>query len=129
MENLVKLDIVFENCDSITINRDDIYNFFISDITESVSLVSNALIVYKKAGQCHLTLRWDKVKNLFVELEDTRTLEHRIKSKDITNYQLHLTDGTELVIYVPWEGGDYTNTKEIHEEIQQKNKELFTIIH
>src|SRR6266403_556741 len=80
MKDLVKLDIVFENCDFITIEKDNIHNFFITDITERISLVSNALLVYKKAGTCHLTLKWDNVKNFFMQfVDDSKTLENRIK--------------------------------------------------
>lgn len=125
MEDLETIVIVFENCDFITIDRKHIYNFYISDITETISLALNALIVDKYAGTSHLTLKWNEVKNLTTTLEENRTLEDRINSKDITHYYLHLTDKSTINICLPWGDNDYTNDKEEH----TINNDLFTIIH
>lgn len=125
MENLVKIKLVFENCDSITIDRKHIYNFFISNITESIIMVANALIVDKCASQSSLTIKWDEVKELNTIMEEDRTFADRILGRDITTYYLYLTDGTELKIRLPWGEQEYTNTKEIH----KINNNLFSITH
>lgn len=125
MENLVKIKLVFENCDSITIDRKHIYNFFIFNITESIVMVANALIIDKCASQSTLTLKWDEVKELNTTMEKDRIFADKILGRDITNYYLYLTDGTELKIHLPWGEEEYTNSKETH----KINNNLFSIIH
>ncbi len=127
MKDLLKLSIIFENCDFIDIDKKDIHNFFIKDITESITLISNALLVYKIAGMCHLTLKWDNVKEK--RTDGSFQLEARMLSHDITHYYIYLSDGSELKITTPWGESDYTNDKETHSLDVINGKEIFTIKH
>lgn len=128
MKDLIKLKIVFENCDTVTIDGNHIYNFNISNITERISFVANLLtngvLMYKHAGYCQLTLKWNDVKHLIVSLSETE-LEKRIEGNDITHYHLYLSDGSVLEIHTPWGDHEYTNTKEEH----IVGEELFIITH
>ena len=122
MLDLLKISIVFENCDSITIDKKQIYNFHAEGITETIGLCANAIEIYKVAKKVRLSLRMDTI----TETVEGKSLSDRLKSKDITTYYLTLNDNTEYKLIVPWKGNNqYKNKGEYH--ILENN--ILTIVH
>lgn len=113
--DILEIEIVFENCQVVTIKKSQMFGFYMRDITERVTLYSNALLVYKHAGESYLSLRWDLVKDIIVDKNHfEQKLGDRLKSNDITRYVLHTTDDNSIEIDLPWGDNDYKNTKETH---------------
>jgi len=116
MLNLLKISIVFENCDSITLDKNQIYNFHADGITETIGLISNSILFYKIAKKVRLSIRMDMIPDTI----EGQSLLNRLKTKDITSYYLFLNNNTEYKLIVPWKGkNQYKNKGEYH--IIEKN--------
>lgn len=114
MNDLDRIVIIFENCDSVSLHKDVLSGFWVSGITEEYSLISNALLSTKRIGESFLGIRKDLVKFTTTNF-GSNLLERLEKYKDITHYYLHLTDGSEIKLELPWSGDSaYHNDSEYH---------------
>jgi hypothetical protein len=113
--DLIKIDIVFENCDSISLHRDVISSFVSNDIIEESYLVSNSFLVRKRIGRSCLSLKKSLVKFSTTNF-GSNLLERLEKYKDITSYHVHLSDGSVIEYLLPWGEDDYHNDLEYHKD-------------
>lgn len=105
---LQSLTIVFENCDSITIDSSNIRGFALGNIVEEVILVAGKKIVQnKRAMMSYLAL-------------DLTDLPHEVQTKicesySITHYLINREHRKRLEYAVVWGEEEFTNTLEKHE--------------
>lgn len=57
MKNAKYIQLIFENCDSITLPIDDIEYFYASDIKQSMNLQQDQLNIYKSAGYLTISIK------------------------------------------------------------------------
>lgn len=97
MKDIKSIDIIFENCDYIKINRNDIGDLYLGGISKSIHLFSNAVVEIWAADKVYLNIKNNKGKTEF-----GTSLERQLKNKDITSLKIYYTDETEEIIYCKW---------------------------
>lgn len=125
-----EINIIFENCNSVTIHPEAVLGFYIKGITES--LWSNGT-QYSKDKQCKfvsLVLKKSALKNetnFEDEYDGTQeSFENHLKNyRDITHVEIVLLDGTKEYIGVRW-GKEYDHMNSLEQTVFEKD--WFTIM-
>lgn len=126
MKNVLYIELIFENCDSITLPIDDIEYFYANNIQQSMNLQDNQLNIYKSVGDLTISIRKSAF-NKFTDFADMldneeeieyHKLKNRINSSDIT--QIHFLDkhyDPVESLYVEWSDEDEWHNKYQKQEI------------
>ena len=126
MKEALYMELIFENCDSITLPIDDIEYFYANNIQQSMNLQEGQLNIYKSVGNLTLSIRksaFDKLTD-FADMSDDEEeieyhkLKNRINSSDIT--QIHFLDkhyDPVESLYVEWSDEDEWHNKYQKQEI------------
>ena len=127
MKNVLYIELIFENCDSITLPIDDIEYFYANNIQQSMNLQDNQLNIYKSVGDLTISIRKSAF-NKFTDFADMldneeeieyHKLKNRINSSDIT--QIHFLDkhyDPVESLYVEWSDEDEWHNKYQKQEIR-----------
>ena len=141
MKEALYMELIFENCDSITLPIDDIEYFYANNIQQSMNLQDGQLNIYKSVGNLTISIKksaFDKLTDFADMLEDEKEIEYhklknRINSSDITQIHfINYQDETVESLYVEWSDEDewhnqYQKQEIIDEEylvIKINNKEV-----
>lgn len=108
---LSDVDIVFENVDFVTIKTSNIEQLAIENISDSKYLYDQHITTSLKCERLYLVLKnqCKNQKTYFQENydKDSSTLFPRmLKYNDIVNIELHYKNGTQEIIYVPYDGNE-----------------------
>ena len=108
MAILNKISLLFENCDTIAIDKENVGYLEIAGVYTTVML-------YEGVDHEHLHAKFIQL-NLSQQILDQKmemgdgTLRERLENRDITAVTLCYKDGTEKKYLVPWpDDDDYTN--------------------
>lgn len=126
MKEALYMELIFENCDSITLPIDDIEYFYANNIQQSMNLQEGQLNIYKSVGNLTLSIRksaFDKLTDFADMLNNEEEIEYhklknRINSSDIT--QIHFLDkhyDPVESLYVEWSDEDEWHNKYQKQEI------------
>lgn len=141
MKEALYMELIFENCDSITLPIDDIEYFYANNIQQSMNLQDGQLNIYKSVGNLTISIKksaFDKLTDFADMLTDEKEIEYhklknRINSSDITQIHfINYQDETVESLYVEWSDEDewhnqYQKQEIIDEEylvIKINNKEV-----
>lgn len=126
MKEALYMELIFENCDSITLPIDDIEYFYANNIQQSMNLQEGQLNIYKSVGNLTLSIRksaFDKLTD-FADMSDDEEeieyhkLKNRINSSDITQIHfINFQDETVESLYVEWSDEDEWHNKYQKQEI------------
>lgn len=126
MKEALYIELIFENCDSITLPIDDIEYFYANNIQQSMNLQEGQLNIYKSVGNLTLSIRksaFDKLTD-FADMSDDEEeieyhkLKNRINSSDITQIHfINFQDETVESLYVEWSDEDEWHNKYQKQEI------------
>lgn len=126
MKNVLYMELIFENCDSITLPIDDIEYFYANNIQQSMNLQDNQLNIYKSVGDLTISIRKSAFNKLtdFADMLDNEEeieyhkLKNRINSSDITQIHfINFQDETVESLYVEWSDEDEWHNKYQKQEI------------
>lgn len=126
MKEALYMELIFENCDSITLPIDDIEYFYANNIQQSMNLQEGQLNIYKSVGNLTLSIRksaFDKLTDFADMLDDEEEIEYhklknRINSSDITQIHfINFQDETVESLYVGWSDEDEWHNKYQKQEI------------
>lgn len=126
MKEALYMELIFENCDSITLPIDDIEYFYANNIQQSMNLQEGQLNIYKSVGNLTLSIRksaFDKLTDFADMLDDEEEIEYhklknRINSNDITQIHfINFQDETVESLYVEWSDEDEWHNKYQKQEI------------
>lgn len=126
MKNVLYMELIFENCDSITLPIDDIEYFYANNIQQSMNLQDSQLNIYKSVGDLTISIRksaFDKFTDFADMLDDEEEIEYhklknRINSSDITQIHfINFQDETVESLYVEWSDEDEWHNKYQKQEI------------
>lgn len=126
MKEALYMELIFENCDSITLPIDDIEYFYANNIQQSMNLQEGQLNIYKSVGNLTLSIRksaFDKLTDFADMLDDEEEIEYhklknRINSSDITQIHfINFQDETVESLYVEWSDEDEWHNKYQKQEI------------
>lgn len=126
MKEALYIELIFENCDSITLPIDDIEYFYANNIQQSMNLQEGQLNIYKSVGNLTLSIRksaFDKLTDFADMLDDEEEIEYhklknRINSSDITQIHfINFQDETVESLYVEWSDEDEWHNKYQKQEI------------
>lgn len=126
MKEALYMELIFENCDSITLPINDIEYFYANNIQQSINLQEGQLNIYKSVGNLTLSIRksaFDKLTDFADMLNNEEEIEYhklknRINSSDIT--QIHFLDkhyDPVESLYVEWSDEDEWHNKYQKQEI------------
>ena len=126
MKEALYMELIFENCDSITLPIDDIEYFYANNIQQSMNLQDGQLNIYKSVGNLTISIKksaFDKFTD-FADMLDNEEekeyhkLKNRINSSDIT--QIHFINYQEETVeslYIEWSDEDEWHNKYQNQEI------------
>ena len=126
MKEALYMELIFENCDSITLPIDDMEYFYANNIQQSMNLQEGQLNIYKSVGNLTLSIRksaFDKLTDFADMLDDEEEIEYhklknRINSSDITQIHfINFQDETVESLYVEWSDEDEWHNKYQKQEI------------
>lgn len=126
MKNVLYMELIFENCDSITLPIDDIEYFYANNIHQSMNLQDNQLNIYKSVGDLTISIRksaFNKFTDFANMLDNEEEIEYhklknRINSSDITQIHfINFQDETVESLYVEWSDEDEWHNKYQKQEI------------
>lgn len=126
MKNVLYIELIFENCDSITLPIDDIEYFYANNIQQSMNLQDNQLNIYKSVDNITISIKkqaFDKPTDFTEMLTDEEEVEYhklknRINSSDITQIHfINFQDETVESLYVEWSDEDEWHNKYQKQEI------------
>lgn len=126
MKEALYMELIFENCDSITLPIDDIKYFYANNIQQSMNLQEGQLNIYESVGNLTISIResaFDKLTDFADMLNNEEEIEYhklknRINSSDIT--QIHFLDkhyDPVESLYVEWSDEDEWHNKYQKQEI------------
>lgn len=126
MKEALYMELIFENCDSITLPIDDIEYFYANNIQQSMNLQEGQLNIYESVGNLTISIResaFDKLTDFADMLNNEEEIEYhklknRINSSDIT--QIHFLDkhyDPVESLYVEWSDEDEWHNKYQKQEI------------
>ena len=126
MKEALYTELIFENCDSITLPIDDIEYFYANNIQQSMNLQEGQLNIYESVGNLTISIResaFDKLTDFADMLNNEEEIEYhklknRINSSDIT--QIHFLDkhyDPVESLYVEWSDEDEWHNKYQKQEI------------
>jgi hypothetical protein len=131
--NLKNIEFVLENCECISINKENIYQLYIGKITSSYhwqnhldSISPNYHTDYCKID--FVKLKPECVTFINEAVKDEQEAFNRLfKHRDVTSIVLHFDDGTEQQIYLPWKGWEFINKSQRAKKdfIEWENKNYF----
>lgn len=115
MKDIKSLDIVFENCECISIETKYLYGFSLSGIDVSISRIAlNCIHKMNSVKHTEIVICRDadkEYKPFGVDEYKTTVFDRISTDKDITSLYLRYQDGTEECYYPKWGGdSDYINT-------------------
>lgn len=126
MKEALYMELIFENCDSITLPIDDIEYFYANNIQQSMNLQEGQLNIYKSVGNLTLSIKksaFDKLTDFADMLGNEEEIEYhklknRINSSDITQIHfINFQDETVESLYVEWSDEDEWHNKYQTQEI------------
>lgn len=126
MKEALYMELIFENCDSITLPIDDIEYFYANNIQQSMNLQERQLNIYKSVGNLTISIRksaFDKLTDFADMLDNEEEIEYhklknRINSSDITQIHfINFQDETVESLYVEWSDEDEWHNKYQKQEI------------
>lgn len=126
MKEALYMELIFENCDSITLPIDDIEYFYANNIQQSMNLQEGQLNIYKSVGNLTLSIKksaFDKLTDFADMLDGEEEIEYhklknRINSSDITQIHfINFQDETVESLYVEWSDEDEWHNKYQKQEI------------
>lgn len=126
MKEALYMELIFENCDSITLPIDDIEYFYANNIQQSMNLQDNQLNIYKSVGDLTISIRksaFNKFTDFANMLDNKEEIEYhklknRINSSDITQIHfINFQDETVESLYVEWSDEDEWHNKYQKQEI------------
>ena len=112
MKEVKSIDLVLENCEVITIDKDQIGLFHCKDITATISrIASDSIAKQQYCGEFYMEIHKnaDRHYNSF-GFESDKTVFERLAYADITCILITYEDGTSESCVVPWKDGDRTGT-------------------
>ena len=114
MKDVKKIELVFENCDYVEIQPEDIANLVINNISEKIRRIAcNSISKYKVIDDMVITLTRNANKQYapLGFIEDKEYIFDRITGwNDITSIDITYEDDTTDYITVTWTGdSDYNN--------------------
>ena len=116
MDNVMEIELVFENTDSVRIDTNNIGWFMISDVSEEVRRIAvNAITRYLAAKEVAFEIFSEADKPFFDfgdDSSDGTTIFKRILVNDITSIIVLFNDGTKAE-YFPKYSGDEVNKLQI----------------
>jgi hypothetical protein len=111
MKSISKIELVLENCESLTVEGKAIKGGFISDIKKNIHLQDTD--VFENLYCCQFEIAFENIEQYISysneHVKDEIEVMKRLYLKDVTSVVLHFNDSTELQIYVPWRGEDFIN--------------------
>jgi hypothetical protein len=131
--NLKNIEFVLENCECVSINKENIYQLRIGKIYSSYHWQNhlNSISPDYSTNFCRINfinLKPESVTftNEFVK-DEHKAYNRLFNYRDVTSIVLHFDDGTEQQIYVPWKGWDFTNKSQRFKKdyIEWENKNYF----
>lgn len=126
MKEALYMELIFENCDSITLPINDIEYFYANNIQQSMNLQDNQLNIYKSVGDLTISIRksaFNKFTDFANMLDNEEEIEYhklknRINSSDITQIHfINFQDETVESLYVEWSDEDEWHNKYQKQEI------------
>lgn len=126
MKEALYIELIFENCDSITLPIDDIEYFYANNIQQSMNLQEGQLNIYKSVGNLTISIRksaFDKFTDFADMLDNEEEIEYhklknRINSNDITQIHfINFQDETVESLYIEWSDEDEWHNKYQKQEI------------
>ena len=126
MKEALYMELIFENCDSITLPIDDIEYFYANNIQQSMNLQEGQLNIYESVGNLTISIResaFDKLTDFADMLNNEEEIEYhklknRINSSDITQIHfINFQDETVESLYVEWSDEDEWHNKYQKQEI------------
>lgn len=127
MKEVQYIELIFENCDSITLPIDDIEYFYASNINFSMNIhANNTLDTYKSVDHLTISIKkdaWNKQTDFTEMLTEPEEIEYhklknRLDSNDIT--QIHFLDKEQKRVeslYVVWADEDEWHNKYQNQKI------------
>ena len=115
MPDLTKIELNFENCDSVTIDASNIEEMKIEEITENTYYSRGDLIKTRACENFWIVIK-PKANVIYHEFQnENRPMKifDRLRIwQDIVSVTLHYSDGTaEQEIYIPWENDFQNNNR------------------
>lgn len=126
MKEALYMELIFENCDSITLPIDDIEYFYANNIQQSMNLQEGQLNIYKSVDNLTISIRksaFDKLTDFADMLDNEEEIEYhklknRVNSSDITQIHfINFQDETVESLYIEWSDEDEWHNKYQTQEI------------
>ena len=109
LKDIISIEICFENCDVVEVDREHIESFSMSDIIMTIGMCANAVIEHEVAKRTYIELDKHCFGNKTWLGEDL--LDRILNFKDITAIDVKFNDGTSRRVGCMWDGDDeYRNS-------------------
>lgn len=117
MKNIKSIDIVFENCEYININKNDIIWIRLGDIEQEIHRIAcNSISKVTFSNEIEIILKKDIKTKDYIFSNGYNGVKRLFMCNDITSFDIHYDDDSNETIYVDWED-------DIHPECN-KNQEI-----
>lgn len=109
LKDIISIEICFENCDVVEVEREFIESFSMSDIIMTMGLCANAVIEHEVAKRTYIEL--DKGCFSNKSWLGEYLIDRILNFKDITAIEAKFNDGTSRRVGCMWNGDDeYRNS-------------------
>lgn len=118
MKEVESIELVLENCESITVKRKYIGDFWCDDITSTVARIAmNSISKYQKCKEFFLSLHKDAdgIYNSFGSPSKSTVFTRLTDFPDITSVNVKYKDGSEEMYFVPWEDADESGSNNCYQ--------------
>lgn len=99
LNRVAKVELVFENCEEISVPISDIERLYVYGLTESLGFF----------GVSHDVHRYKSAQYFRIIFENKPEYKRVFKHKDIAQVHLYDADGNEEWFFVAWGAGDHEN--------------------
>lgn len=134
-KKLEKLEIIFENNESYTLNFDEIENCFLYNLHRNIQINENGkdggVYDFTDCDEVAIYINQKGLKSNTSSLDGTLTLEERVSYKDITYLALHYDNNTSEYVSVYWpinSEKENSSQNNLYFEDADKNEVLAIII-
>ena len=135
MKTIKNIEIVFENCDAITIEPKYFFEFYISQIEPIINRIGCNTIAKCNIAK-HIAFGISRNADeeyyqfgMVYQENFKKTYFNRIKDCDITAFDLHYEDGTHETIYVEYSADSYCTNSNQNYYVNNFGDLFVTIIH
>ena len=128
MKDLKSIDIIFENCEYIKINVNDIIWLNFGKINENIRRTAcNSISKITYADEIEIVLKKNVKTEDYIFSKGYDGLQRLFMCNDITSFTMTYEDNTEETIYVDWEDDIHPEYNK-NQEIKNENGYIFITI-